>query len=90
MPAEYLLNRQFENIGDAKCKGKRGIITALFNGIDALARDAKPVGKVLLRPIALGAQDFEAVLHAAPHVPKVMRFTAAPTASPPNQMIVYQ
>lgn len=58
---EYLLDGLREEPGQPKGQGQRGSRLAAFQGVDGLARNAKPLGQISLRPIALRAQDFEAV-----------------------------
>ncbi len=61
--AEDIFDWQFENLRNAESKRKRGIIAPFLDGVHRLARYAETIGQVLLGPIALCAQHFEAIVH---------------------------
>lgn len=56
-------NGGFKKPGEAEGQWEAGIVFPGFNGIDALPGDLKPLRKIGLTPVALGAQDTEPVLH---------------------------
>lgn len=62
--AEDGLNRGLEEPGKFEGQRKTGIVLARLDRVDGLARDAKFLGKIGLRPAALGAKDTETVFHA--------------------------
>src|SRR6478672_4480299 len=58
---EDLLDRQIEQLGDAECERQRGIIFAGLDRVHALARHFEALAEILLAPVALGAEEAEAV-----------------------------
>ena len=60
---EDFLDRQAEQLGDAKGQRKRGIVFAGLDRVDALARHLEPLGEVLLAPGARRAQRSKTVIH---------------------------
>ena len=61
---EYLLDRQPEQLGDAKGQRKRGIVFAGLDRVHALPRHLEPLGEVLLAPVACRAQRSKTIIHA--------------------------
>jgi hypothetical protein len=52
-----------EELCDAEGEGQAGIVFPAFDGIHGLPRHAEVQGEVCLRPVILGTQNAETVLH---------------------------
>src|SRR3546814_15600862 len=61
---ETIFDPQLEPVGDAEGEGERRVVFPRLDRVDRLARHFEPLGEIALAPVALGAQDLEAVLHA--------------------------
>src|SRR3546814_15796479 len=61
---ENIFDPQLEQVGDAEGEGERRVVFPRLDRVDRLARHFEPLGEIALAPVALGAQDLEAVLHA--------------------------
>jgi hypothetical protein len=55
-----------EEAGKLERQRKRGVVLAGLDGVDGLARDFEALREVGLRPVALGTQNAEAVIHCPP------------------------
>src|SRR3546814_14542120 len=76
---ENIFDPQLEQVGDAEGEGERRVVFPRLDRVDRLARHFEPLGEIALAPVALGAQDLEAVLHA-PHIRWPLRAKLSPTA----------
>ena len=61
---EDVVDRALEQTSDLERERERGIVLADLERVDRLAADAEPFRELRLRPLALGAQDTQRVLHA--------------------------
>src|SRR3546814_4417222 len=61
---ENIFDPQLEQVGDAEGEGERRVVFPRLDRVDRLARHFEPLGEIALAPVALGARDLEAVLHA--------------------------
>src|SRR6185436_4649848 len=75
---EDRLDRLPEDARDAEGQRQRRIVAAVLDGVDRLPRDAQPLRQLLLRPVALRAQDAQAVLH---------RYLQSPMPRPRTQKV---
>src|SRR5688572_19687573 len=64
---EHRLDGQVEQAGDLEGERQRRVVLAGLDGVDALAGDPQAISELALAPVALGAQDLEAVLHGLIH-----------------------
>src|SRR5450759_3102060 len=71
---EYLLDPTLEGAREREGQGQARVVLAGLDRVHRLARYAQPLSEVRLRPIELGAQDSEPVLHRYRNVK-----TAVPT-----------
>lgn len=60
---KYLIHRNMEGLGDAKGQIQRGIVLSGFQGIDRLSRNPDLFAQFILRPVLLGPEHFEFILH---------------------------
>src|SRR5512135_138744 len=63
---EDLLDTAPEHACDAERKGEARVVLLPLDGVHRLPRDLEPLGEVRLRPLALGAEHAEPVLHFFP------------------------
>src|SRR3546814_17341346 len=61
---ETIFDPQLEQVGDAEGEGERRVVFPRLDRVDRLARHFEPLGAIALAPVAIGAQELEAVLHA--------------------------
>ena len=61
---EDVLDAPVEDTRDREGERKARVVALVLDRVDGLARDGEVLGELGLRPVALGAQDAEAVLHA--------------------------
>src|SRR5438046_8330982 len=60
---EDLFDLAFESSGQREGQGQARVVLAGFDGVHCLTRDAQPLRQVSLRPVQLGAQDSQPILH---------------------------
>src|SRR3546814_18887738 len=60
---ETIFDPQLEPVGDAEGEGERRVVFPRLDRVDRLARHFEPLGEIALAPVALGAQDLEAISH---------------------------
>src|SRR6187455_1825666 len=79
-----LLDRQAEHVGDTERQRQRRIVLSGLDRIHALPRYLERVGKLLLAPLAFGAQHAQAVLHRLGTVVQVRLIAPRLTSIPPT------
>src|SRR6478735_4959501 len=73
---ENVFDAQLEQRGDGEGERQAGVVAAILDGIDRLARDIERLGQLSLRHAARFAQLFDLVLHGASTITPVRKQSA--------------